>query len=46
MTRKKTELMITPTPKKPGSLLRTILIGLLIIFGLALILGTLTVMFP
>lgn len=26
-------------PRKPGSLLRTVLIGLLIIFGLALLVG-------
>ena len=35
-----------PTPQKPGSLLRTILIGLLIIFGLALLVGTLSTLFP
>lgn len=38
--------MANQIPEKPGSLLKTVLIGLLIIFGLALILGTLTVMFP
>jgi len=34
------------TPHKPGSLLKTVLVGLLILFGLALILGTLSVLFP
>lgn len=34
------------TPKKPGSLLKTVLVGLLILFGLALVVGTLTVLFP
>lgn len=34
------------TPQKPGSLLKTVLVGLLILFGLALILGTLSVLFP
>lgn len=38
--------MANKIPEKPGSLLKTVLVGLLIIFGLALILGTLTVMFP
>ncbi|MGF7214234.1 hypothetical protein GGR92_000374 [Spirosoma lacussanchae] len=38
--------MPTPTPKKNGSLLRTVLIGLLIIFGLALLVGTASVLFP
>lgn len=34
------------TPRKQGSLLKTVLVGLLILFGIALILGTLTVLFP
>ncbi len=37
-----------PKPKpynRPGSLIRTVLIGLGILFGIALILGTLTVLF-
>ncbi len=34
-------------PKKSsGSLTKTVLIGFLILFGLALLLGTLTVLFP
>jgi hypothetical protein len=33
-------------PKPGGSLLKTVLVGLLILFGIALILGTLTVLFP
>ena len=37
--------MPTP-PKKPGSLLKTVLIGLLIIFGIALLVGTMSVLFP
>lgn len=38
--------MMNPPPRKPGSLLRTVLIGLLIIFGLALLVGTAAVLFP
>jgi len=38
--------MANQIPEKPGSLLKTVVIGLLIIFGLALALGTLTVLFP
>lgn len=38
--------MTNPPPKKSGSLLKTVLIGLAIIFGIALLLGTLTVLFP
>ena len=38
--------MATTPPQKPGSLLRTILIGLLIIFGLALIVGLMSTFFP
>ena len=38
--------MANQIPKKSGSLLKTVLIGLLIIFGLALLLGTLSVLFP
>ncbi len=38
--------MSNQTPKEPGSILKTALIGLLIIFGIALLVGTLTVMFP
>ena len=34
-----------PTPHKPGSLLRTVVIGLLIIFGMAVLVGTLTALF-
>lgn len=33
-------------PPKPGSLLRTVLIGALIITVLALLIGTLSVLFP
>ena len=33
-------------PHNSGSLFKTIAIGLLILFGIALILGTLTVLFP
>ncbi len=38
--------MPNPSPKKQGSLTKTVLIGLAIIFGIALLLGTLTVLFP
>ena len=38
--------MMNQTPKKSESLLRTVLIGLLIIFGIALLVGTLSVLFP
>ncbi len=38
--------MAKSTPERPGGLLKTVLIGLLIIFGLALLVGTLTVLFP
>lgn len=38
--------MPNPSPKKSGSLLKTVLIGLAILFGIALALGTLTVLFP
>ena len=38
--------MPNPSPKKSGSLVKTVLIGLAIIFGIALLLGTLTVLFP
>lgn len=38
--------MPNQSPKKPGSLLKTVLIGLLIIFTLALLVGTLSVLFP
>ena len=38
--------MPNPVPKKTGSLLKTVLIGLAIIFGIALLLGTLSVLFP
>ena len=34
------------TPRKPGSLLKTVLIGLLILFGIALLVGTASVLFP
>jgi len=38
--------MTKQTPGKRGSLWKTVLIGLLIIFGFALLVGTLTVLFP
>jgi hypothetical protein len=38
--------MTNSAPKKSGSILKTALIGLLIIFGIALLVGTLTVLFP
>ncbi|WP_262511971.1 hypothetical protein [Spirosoma pollinicola] len=38
--------MTNQPSKKPGSILKTALIGLLILFGIALLVGTLTVMFP
>lgn len=38
--------MANQIPKKSGSLLKTVIIGLLIIFGIALLVGTLTVLFP
>lgn len=34
------------TPRKQGSLFKTAVVGLLILLGIALILGTLTVLFP
>lgn len=33
-------------PKNSGSLFKTVVIGLAIIFGIALLVGTLTVLFP
>ena len=38
--------MANQVPQKPGSLLKTVLIGLLIIFGIALLVGTISVLFP
>ena len=38
--------MANKFPQKPGTLGRTVVIGLLIILGIALSLGTLTVLFP
>ncbi|SOD80737.1 hypothetical protein SAMN06269250_1550 [Spirosoma fluviale] len=38
--------MAIPSPKKPGSLVRTVVVGLLILFLIALAVGTLTVLFP
>ncbi|GAB3883846.1 hypothetical protein GCM10028825_08750 [Spirosoma agri] len=38
--------MANQSTKDPGSLLKTVLIGLLIIFSLALVVGTLSVVFP
>lgn len=39
--------MTPPTPKKPGgSVTKTFLIGALILFGLALLVGLLSVLFP
>ena len=38
--------MVNKTPQKPGSLGRTVVIGLLIILGIAISLGTLSVLFP
>ena len=37
---------MAPTPRNSGSLLKTVLIGLLILFGIALLVGTASVLFP
>jgi len=46
ITHNKLDYMADQIPKKSGSLLKTVIIGLLIIFGIALLVGTLTVLFP
>ena len=38
--------MARQIPKKSGSLVKTVVIGLAIIFGIALLVGTLSVLFP